>query len=208
MKKNLSCKWSSRLSTEYSFCVVSIVSAICLSACSVDTPSPANHAPSPALAGIHYGVSLQRASLTGRDFESYKLLPVGVFVECGTVYRGRPETQFQSIEQPSAEAIEESKRLAYEIIERYGEAEAHTIDPRGSSEGPFDPGAFTLSASSGEKRIELVTSVDWVEQKRSSLATLVNRFAQVVRGLPVSPPCGNPEFYGIGRAVAGEGEKN
>lgn len=176
-----------------------VVMSVLLCACSPETVEPPDEPEQSDHAAVSYTLSLQRASLTGRDFESYKVLPVGVFVECGTVYRGRPETQFQSIEQPSREAIEESKRFAADIIEQYGETSPHSIDPRGSADSLADPGAYTLLITQGGTSTELRTSVDWVEQRRSTLATLVNRFTRLVRGLPLEPPCGNSEFYGIGR---------
>jgi hypothetical protein len=196
----------SRLSRHLVCCAVAI--GVCLlCGCSTTEVEPLTAESSQAqdsalvsdLSRVSYTLSLRRASLTSQDFESYKLLPVGVFIECGVVYRGRPETKFQNIEQPDSSAVDESKVLAREIIAKYRETESLSIDPVGSSAGFTDPGAFTLQVSDGDAKIDLRTSVDWVEQRRSVLATLVNRFTQTVRALPSNPPCGTAEFYGIGR---------
>ena len=126
------------------------------------------------------------------------------YFECGVIHRGRPEIQFQTIARPEQNALDLSKRLAHEIIAKYREADPRSIDPVGSSASFTDPGSFNISASDGDAKIELATSVDWVEQQRSALATILNRFAQSVRGLPsrspsMKAPCGSAEFYGIPR---------
>jgi hypothetical protein len=176
-----------------------------LSACatsSVELPEETTAAP---LSSVNFGISLNRASLTSHDFEKYKLLPAGLFVECGTFYRGRPETTSQAIEQVGVESIEEARRLARLIIESYSSNPTEAIDPPGDSSDLADPGMLTLRASDGAKKIELRTSVDWVEQKRGSFAALVNEFTQVVRGLTPEPLCGQHAFYGIGRSSRSAG---
>jgi len=177
--------------------IFSVLTFFSLSACSLDAPQLA--AVDTDLSKVGYSLSLRRASLTSRDFESYKLLPNGVFVECGTIYQGQPETRFRSIEQPNPEAINHSRQLARDIVDQYSQGGAQQADAAGRGEGLADPGVLTLLASNASSKIELRTSVDWVEQKRNSFAALVNQFIKAVRGLPEKAPCSNEEFYGIGR---------
>ena len=171
-----------------------------LAACTGSSIEVPEETPAAPLSSVNFGISLNRASLTSHDFEAYKLLPAGLFVECGTFYRGRPETTSQGIEPVGVESIEEAKRLARLIIERHSNNPTEVIDASGDSSDLADPGMFTLRASDGAKKIELRTSVDWVEQKRGSFAALVNEFTQVVRGLTPEPLCGQHAFYGIGRS--------
>lgn len=192
-----------RLFVAMMWCAATIWSSV-LSGCSIiagDSVAAAAHDAvySQDLSRIGYTLLLQRSSLTSRDFESYKTVPTGVFIECGVILRGRPEVRFQRIESPDSAALEETKRLAQEIIISYRDVDPRSIDPEGSSAGFTDPGSFILSASDGDAKMHLATSVDWVERRRGALATLVNRFAQAVRRLPSKPPCGSVEFYGIGR---------
>lgn len=179
--------------------IIIIVTAI-LAGCSSSQTINLSPSATEDISKVSFTLSLNRASLTTHDFETYRLLPSGLFYECGVFYRGRPETKFQKIVQPGAAKIESAKNLAREVAARYLEGETPKFDQPGDGNGFADPGKVTVTIVDGYKKIELRTSVDWVEQQRSALASLVNRFAQSVRGVPEQPACGQRDFYGIGRA--------
>lgn len=179
-------------------CRVIIVATMMLGGCSSSQTTNPNPSATEDLSKISFSLSLNRSSLTTHDFETYRLLPSGLFYECGVFYRGRPETKYQKIEQPSAAKIEGAKNLAREVAARYLEGETPKYDQPGDGNGFADPGKVTVTIVDGDKKIELRTSVDWVEQQRSAFAGLVNRFAQSVRAVPEQPACGQSDFYGIG----------
>lgn len=76
----------------YVVIVLLVISSIALGGCSVDTAPLLPSDASEDLSRVSFDVHLQRSSLTNREFESYKMLPAGIFTECGVIHRGRPET--------------------------------------------------------------------------------------------------------------------
>lgn len=148
---------------------------------------------------VSYTLYMTRGSLTSQEFEQYKTLPQGVFLECGTIHRGRPQTAFQGLETGAAERQDPAKIAAHEVLALLASGEEPKIDEPGTGTGFADPGKFILTISDGGAKREIKTSLDWVEQKRTSFASKLHSFGELVRAIPSNPPCGNSEFYGLAR---------
>jgi hypothetical protein len=142
---------------------------------------------------------MTRGSLTSQEFEQYKTLPQGVFLECGSIHRGRPQTAYQGVEKGSADHYEAVKAAAGELLQILSSEEVPKYDAPGTGSGFADPGKFVFVVSNDGSKKEVKTSLDWVEQKRTSFATKLHAFTTLVRGISARPPCGNVEFYGIAR---------
>ncbi len=178
-------------------CVGSLLAFI--AGCSFSSEAPAPTAPEVDLSKTSYSLYLNRASLTSQEFEQYKALPQGLFMECGVVHRGRAQVREQGIQAPSAERQRVLKSMAHGILQQLSSHEAPTVDNAGTGGGLADPGKFTLLVMDGSQKAEVRTSLDWVERKQTSLSKKLNAFAQELRGVSPKSPCGNEEFYGISR---------
>jgi hypothetical protein len=152
------------------------------------------------LSKISYSLYVNRGSLAAQEFEQYKALPQGLFMECGTVYRGRSQVAQQVIESPSSQQQEAIKAAANEIFQELTSEGEHHFDSPGMGSGIGDPGKYTLTVMNGVNKAEVRTSFDWVERKSTVLSSKLNSFTQSLRGALSKPPCGNVEFYGVGRA--------
>lgn len=172
---------------------------ILLSGCSLISESPKPIDAPADFAKISYSLYLQRASLTNQEFEQYKALPTGLFMECGTVHRGRARVTQQRIESLPAEQQEVVKSVAGELFRELTDDQPAHYDAPGSGMGLADPGKFILTVAKGSERTEIKTSFDWVEKKQTVLSKKLHAFTQKVRGGVEGPPCGNENFYGVGR---------
>jgi hypothetical protein len=177
-----------------------LVLSIAFSGCSALFPERQAPPAAESVAEVFFNLSLSRASLTTTEFEQYKSMPTGVFAECGTIHRGRPDTRDQRVEKVDAEKLHEAHALAYRLFERLSSEERPPVDDPGTNASLADPGKYTLKLRVADKQVELLTSLDFVERRQASIATDANKFTQVVRALPSSVMCGNNDFYGIGRA--------
>lgn len=151
------------------------------------------------LTSISYTLYVSRASLTNTEFEQYKLLPAGLFSECGTIHRGRSETRQQTIEKVDSEKLVKSRELALELFETLSSGDHAPVDAPGANSGLADPGKYTLTVQVGEKRVDLKTSFDFVERQQTSLSSHAHSLTQMIRSMPSKTLCGNQDFYGIGR---------
>jgi len=152
-------------------------------------------------AAVSYSLYLNRSSLTAQEFEQYKALPQGLFMECGTVYRGRADVREQGIQSVSPEKRQTLHTYALEIFETLRSQEAPHFDAPGTGAGFADPGKFTLVVTRGSDTIEVKTSLDWVEQKQTVLAKKLHTFTRELRGSAERAPCNNDEFYGLTRVL-------
>ncbi len=179
-----------------SFLLLSIV----LSGCAVLEPGHDQEASSGEVPEVSFNLSMSRASLTTTEFEQYKSMPVGLFAECGTIHRGRADTRDQRLEKVDPARSRDAQALAYHLFERLSGADRPPVDEPGTNASLADPGKFTLKLNVGDKHVELVTSLDFVERRQASIATDAHNFTKQVRALTSSIMCGNNDFYGIGRA--------
>jgi hypothetical protein len=201
-----SCMWSintrrcvsQRLCVLTASCVFAMTGVIgCSGVASQPDLSPPSEAES---AAVSYSLYLNRSSLTAQEFEQYRELPQGLFTECGTVYRGRAEVRQQGIEQPASSARMQLKAQAIHFFERLRSADPPHLDSPGTGAGFADPGKFTLVIARGADKVEVRTSLDWVERAQTTFSKDLKSFAQQLRGALSKAPCGNHEFYGIARA--------
>ena len=151
------------------------------------------------LSSVSYNLYVSRSSLTNTEFEQYKLLPAGLFSECGTIHRGRPETRQQTIEKIDSDKLAKSRELALELFKTVSSPEHAPADAPGANSGMADPGKYTLTVQVGDNKVELKTSFDFVERQQTSIAAHAHAFTQMLRSLPSKTLCGNQDFYGIGR---------
>lgn len=173
--------------------------SISFSGCAVFSSDGQPPISSESVPEVAFNLSMSRASLTTTEFEQYKSMPVGLFAECGTIHRGRPDTRDQRVEKVDAEKLHEARVLAYRLFERLSSEEQPPVDEPGTNASLADPGKYTLKLRVGDKQVELLTSFDFIERRQASIASDANRFTQVVRALPSHIMCGNNDFYGIGR---------
>ncbi len=180
--------------------ISSLILLVTFSGCSILSPDNDAASPPDSVPDVSFNLSMSRTSLTTTEFEQYKSMPAGLFAECGTIHRGRPDTRDQKIEKVDAERLHEARTLAYRLFERLSAEERPPVDEPGTNASLADPGKYTLKLRAGDKQVELLTSLDFVERRQASIATDANKFTQVVRALPSGVMCGNADFYGIGRA--------
>jgi hypothetical protein len=173
--------------------------AILLVGCSGSEPISVPDEPVTDLSKLSYSLYMTRGSLTSQEFEQYKTLPQGLFVECGTIHRGRPQTVAQGVERNAPEQSQPAKLAAFELLQILNFEESLKLDAAGTGTGFADPGKYILTINNDGTKREIKTSLDWVEQKRTAFSTKLHTFTRLVRGIPATPPCGNAEFYGIAR---------
>lgn len=147
-----------------------------------------------------FEVYISRTSLKSTDFEQYKLLPIGLYAECGTSRNGRPHTDSQGIFIITPETRSTLSSLSGEIFDRV-RANPNQMSPKpGSDANMFDPGKFLLTIRKHEVKIDARTSFDSVEQQTGKTHALMYEFLETVRGALDKAPCNKDEFYGIGRS--------
>jgi hypothetical protein len=156
---------------------------------------------SPAPSRVSYSLVITRTSLSATEFEQYKLLPAGLFVECGTIQRGRFDTRQQAIEKVPPEKVQESTELAHALFEKLASADSASLDTPGTNSSMMDPGTYTVRIQVDDHHVEARTSCDFVQQGRTVTSLELKRFSELMRALPDQAPCGNEDFYGLARRV-------
>jgi len=142
---------------------------------------------------------LSRASLKATEFEQYKLLPLGLFAECGSVAQGRQTTKEQGIHVLERDARENISQVASELFKRVQEHGTASLDRPGDNSDLFDPGKALITIRVGSSKIDVNTSLDSVEQNAGETTNMTKKLLTLLRGSVDRPMCGNNEFYGIGR---------
>jgi hypothetical protein len=173
--------------------------AVVAGGCSQSVESTAPASPEVDVSKISYSLYLNRSSLSSQEFEQYKVLPQGLFAECGTVHRGRAQVREQGIQSTTIERQTHLKTMAHDILQQVNSQDAPHVDTPGTGSDFADPGKFILVVTDAQGKAEVRTSLDWVERKPTLLAQKLNAFAQELRSVSPNSPCGNGEFYGIGR---------
>jgi hypothetical protein len=177
-----------------------VVLSVVLSGCSLLSSEEQSLVTAENVPEVSFNLSISRSSLTTTEFEQYKSMPGGLFAECGTIHRGRPDIRDQKAEKVSADKLLEVRLLASRLFERLSAEERPPVDEPGTNASLADPGTYTLKLQVADKQVELRTSFDFVERRQASIATDANDFTTMVRALPSGVMCGNHNFYGIGRA--------
>ena len=152
-------------------------------------------------------VSYARASLVESEFEHFKLQKQLLFVECGTLHRGRYRVKAQDISTLPDDSIVTLREKAYPLFQSLTTEPAPSFDEPGDGSSFFDPGRLTLSVGfSGipaQKNMgEMKTSVDAVTDPASQEAFLAQKLIESLRAearlhSQIKTLCGNAEFYGL-----------
>lgn len=138
--------------------------------------------------------------MSAAEFEQYKVSPGGVFAECGAFSRGRTHPEHQSFAPATPEKKRELEVAAWDVYDYISE-HPQSFDAPGRSDGMFDPGQFTLVVDSGEKRIEVKTSVNAIANSSAPAERKILRLATLIRGSSPGSSCGRHDFYGIGTST-------
>ena len=144
---------------------------------------------------------LSRASLSGADFEQYKIIDDDLFFECGVVKRGRHQAKDESFTKLSAASMADFPALVWKLAQADEELE-HPFEEPGQSRDMFDPGQVLLSAELPNRKLTIKTSVDGVIDPMNRGQIALFELIALMRGLPETPPCGLAQFYGLPRAAA------
>lgn len=146
-----------------------------------------------------FTVYLQKGGLGGAEFEQYKLLPIGVFVECGKVVKGRFNAEYQKIIAVDPDTLNALRSHVALYIQSHGMLSKADVDEPGSGSGFTDSGRCEVMLSSSEDSVVLETSVNWVERARSKASRELRALIEEIRDVPEKVLCGNQSFYGLNR---------
>jgi hypothetical protein len=142
---------------------------------------------------------MSRTASTGTEFEHYKVLPMGLYAECGFFRRGRPVAVQQGIVALPPERRSDIGRVVYTLERELGTMSAATFLEPGVNRDLFDPGEFSLSLTTGGAPRVVKTTFDEVKDGSREVDLALKRLAEMTRGVPVLSPCKNEEFFGLGR---------
>jgi hypothetical protein len=181
------------------FLTPALFSLLAFCGCSEIAETSSDNTIVPAVPNVSYQLYLSRRSLEGASFEQYRLLPVGLFVECGDLKSGREQGSEGSIVPISSATQEGTQRMASALLIRSARGDASANEQPGDNSSFADPGKVVLIVSDGVREQEIATSLDAVEARRGALPSALHAFARLVRGVPAEPPCGNDSFFGIAR---------
>ena len=121
-----------------------VFSAVALGGCSEIAEIASGTTIVPDAPNVSYQLYLSRRALNGTSFEQYRLLPVGLFVECGDLKSGRAQAGERAIVPISSAAQEETQRMASALLVRAARGDASTIEQPGDSSSFADPGKVVL----------------------------------------------------------------
>jgi hypothetical protein len=135
-----------------------------------------------------YQVYLTRMRNSRVEFEQYRGVPGGVFIECGTVVQGEPQPREQGISPVSGDQEELVTEKAREVMEQSGEGvSVNHVPPT-----QFDQAILTLKIDA--RVVEIRTSIESLADAESDKAVAVKELLELIRGLPEHAPCGNEGF--------------
>jgi hypothetical protein len=153
----------------------------------------------PPAVNVSYELYMARASLTGTEYEQYKLLPMGLYHECGLIRRGRSVVTQQGILTLPQSARSEMATLISGLSERVLSNPPDHMPAPGNNADMFDPGKYLLTGFVDGKPLSIKTSFDAVVNGGSEMEQVMARLAETARGVSETPPCKNIEFFGLQR---------
>ena len=153
----------------------------------------------PPTVNVSYELYMARASLTGTEYEQYKLLPMGIYQECGIIRRGRSVVTQQGILTLPQSARADMTMLISALSERMLSNPPEHMPEPGNNADMFDPGKFLLTGFADGKPLSIKTSFDAVVNGSSEMEQVMARLAETARGISEEPPCKNTEFFGLQR---------
>jgi hypothetical protein len=168
---------------------------VSLSGCFIDEALE----PSAPVSNLSFELYLSRTALKGSEFEQYRLLPVGMYAECGVLRKGRAVVVQQGIVDVSDDVREALTERASTIIDRMKKNTPQGLAAPGDNSDLFDPGKFLLGFTGDGTNTRIDTSLDTVEGSATEREQNLRVFAELVRGILTKAPCKNEVFYGIGR---------
>ncbi len=146
-----------------------------------------------------------RTSLSGTEFEHYKLTPPLLYYECGTIRRSTPNIDQQDVLTLPAEAYEDLAAKVADILS-YKTDKNETLPPAGDNSAFSDPGKFSLNIS-GDTSLDVKGSFDSVSSRQGALAEKLFQLVRAVRSTAAesrkAPPCSNAYFFGIPSSLPG-----
>jgi hypothetical protein len=160
----------------------------------------------PPAVNFSYELYLTRTALTGTEYEQYKLLPMGMYMECGLLRRGRAVPSQQGIIPLPQSSRSDMGQLIGAISERILSNPPEHLAAPGNNSDMFDAGKFFLTGFADGKPLSIKTSFDAVANGTGELEQAMGRLAETARGVPENPPCKNQEFFGLQRRGAREAE--
>lgn len=155
---------------------------------------------------------LTRRSLSGTDFEQYKLGAEGnLFVECGKISGGRFTPTFQKMDKLHSENRENLNNAISRMVNATN-YKKKSFDNPGKNSSLFDPGKYkiTFSATGTSSPVsgDVFTSLDSITEPTSPAEKELFNIATAIRtGVSFYDPiCNNREFFGVpGRAYPEHG---
>ena len=160
----------------------------------------------PPTTNISYELYMARASLTGTEYEQYKLLPMGMYQECGILRRGRSVVTQQDILALPQSVRGKMAALFAALSERMLSNPPENMPTPGNNADMFDPGKFLLTGFTDGKPLSIKTSFDAVVNGSSEIEQVMARLAETARGVSETPPCKNVEFFGLQRRTPNDSD--
>lgn len=146
-----------------------------------------------------FTVYLQKGGLGDTEFEQYKLLPIGVFVECGKVVKGRFNAEYQKIIEVHPDTLNALRSNVSSYVQAHAKLSKDDVDAPGSGSGFTDSGRCEVMLSSSGDSVIVETSVNWVQSARTRASRELRALIEEIRDLPENSLCGNRSFYGLNR---------
>jgi hypothetical protein len=142
---------------------------------------------------VSYQLYLSQETSGTVEFEQYRSVPSGVFIECGSNVRGKPQPKEQGIARISADRSELIAEKAREVIEESEGGAAFTFGPASG------PNQALVSLKTDARVIEIRTSLDSLAQSEADNVVALKEFLEAVRGVLSRPLCGHKAFAQISR---------
>jgi hypothetical protein len=180
--------WSQRLISPF---LVLPALAVGLSACVGSLLSGSEDTATP----VSYHAYFSRGGSEDAEFEQYRSVPSGVFIECGSYVRGKPQPKEQGIARVSAEQEALIVDKAREVVEASDDNAMFTLDP------PAGANQVRLSLKIDGHVTDIRTSLDSLAQSEAENAVALRELLEAVRGVLSPPLCGRKAFAQIGRLV-------
>ncbi len=148
------------------------------------------------IAPVSFQVYLRRGGGSTEEFEQYKSVPSGVFVECGALVQGQAQPKEQGIAPVSVETEALIRERAHEVMESSDEHPEFSRDVSAGAEPIF------LSLKVEERVVEIRTSFDLLVRSEAPGAVALRELLEVVRGIPSKALCGRAVFVQIARRIS------
>lgn len=129
------------------------------------------------------------------EYEQYKLLPIGLFAECGEVAQGRYDSKSSRIVSLSDDERATLEGTAGELFTYLREGQKVRLGPPGSSDRPGDPGKFLIALRSSNGRVDVRTSLDTVQRSSNQVTLLMRKLTKNVTRAVGKPLCPGRAFF-------------